>query len=126
MTISALIRIALPFALGVAAGSAFAADPKGQWSRGDGNARVKVAACGAKLCATNTWIRDTSSGEAVGDRLVMSLKDRGAGRYTGEAFDAKRDLTFAFEMRVNGSTMVTRGCIVGGLLCKSANWSRLD
>src|SRR5580700_9158796 len=53
--------------------AASAAGPQGVWLRDDGNARVEFAPCDDKLCATNLWIRDTSSGEEVGDKLVMTL-----------------------------------------------------
>jgi uncharacterized protein (DUF2147 family) len=28
-------------------------------------------------------------------------------------------------MSIEGSTLSTSGCIVGGLICKSANWTRV-
>jgi uncharacterized protein (DUF2147 family) len=108
-------------------GSAFAAsepDPSGTWNRGDGNAKVRIAPCGSNICATNVWIKDTSGGEAVGDRLVMTLKPKSADTLSGKAFDPKRDLTYAIQVKVAGQRLVTRGCIAGGLVCKSVNWSR--
>ena len=101
-----------------------APDPSGTWNRGDGNARVRIAPCGSNICATNVWIRDTGGGEAVGDRLVMTLQPKSADTLTGKAFDAKRDLTYAIQVKVAGQRLVTRGCLVGGLVCKSVNWSR--
>jgi len=108
-------------------GSAFAAsepDPSGVWNRGDGNAKVRIAPCGSNICATNVWIKDTSGGEAVGDKLVMTLQPKSADTLTGKAFDAKRALTYAIQLKVAGQKLVTRGCLVGGLVCKSVNWSR--
>jgi len=108
-------------------GAAFAAsapDPSGTWNRGDGNAKVRIAPCGSNICATNVWIKDTSGGEAVGDKLVMTLKPKSADTLTGKAFDAKRALTYAIQLKVAGQKLVTRGCLVGGLVCKSVNWSR--
>lgn len=108
-------------------GSAFAAsapDPSGIWNRGDGNAKVRIAPCGSNICATNVWIKDTSGGEAVGDKLVMTLKPKSADTLAGKAFDAKRSLTYAIQLKVAGKSLVTRGCVVGGLVCKSVNWSR--
>lgn len=106
-------------------GSAMAApDPSGVWSRGDGNARVRIAPCGSDICATNVWIKDTSGGEAVGDKLVMTLKPKSADTLTGQAFDAKRKLTYSIQLKVEKQSLVTRGCVVGGLVCKSVNWSR--
>lgn len=108
-------------------GSALAAsapDPSGTWNRGDGNAKVRIAPCGSNICATNVWIKDTSGGEAVGDKLVMTLKPKSSDTLSGKAFDAKRALTYAIQLKVGGQKLVTRGCLVGGLVCKSVNWSR--
>ncbi len=108
-------------------GSALAAsapDPSGTWNRGDGNAKVRIAPCGSNICATNVWIKDTSGGEAVGDKLVMTLKPKSADTLSGKAYDAKRAMTYAIQLKVAGQSLVTRGCVVGGLVCKSVNWSR--
>jgi uncharacterized protein (DUF2147 family) len=96
----------------------------GTWMRDDGNARVRIAACGQSLCATNVWIGDTSGGEEVGDRLVMSVEPDARGRLSGTAFDPKRDLTYSIRIDLREANLVTRGCILGGLLCKSVDWSR--
>jgi len=107
--------------------SALAAEPNptGLWQRGDGNARVKISRCGADFCATNVWVKDPSSGEAVGDVLKMMVKPTSATMLTGQAFDRKRDLTYSMELSVQPTNMSSRGCIVGGLLCKSVSWTRI-
>ncbi len=108
-------------------GSVFAAsapDPSGTWNRGDGNAKVRIAPCGSHICATNVWVKDTSGGEAVGDKLVMTLKPKSADTLSGKAFDAKRNLTYSMQLKLVGQGLVTRGCVVGGLVCKSVSWSR--
>ncbi|MGE3363601.1 MAG: DUF2147 domain-containing protein [Rhizobiaceae bacterium] len=94
--------------------------------RGDGNARVRVAACGASLCATNLWIRDTSKGEEVGDRLVMSLDRKSSTRLTGTAYDPKRDRTYTITLVVGPRRLTTKGCILGGLLCRSVTWASAE
>jgi uncharacterized protein (DUF2147 family) len=102
---------------------AAAAEPKGVWLRDDGNARVEFAPCGDKLCATNLWIRDTSKGEEVGDKLVMSLRPESPTTFVGTAYDRKRDLTYSLTVTLGMGHMATRGCILGGLLCKEVNWT---
>lgn len=111
-------------ALMLASGSAAAQFevPSGIWSRDDGNARVRIHPCGEAICATNVWIGDTSKGEAVGDRLIMTLKPKAANVLSGKAYDPKRGLTFSMTMTVGDKAMSTRGCIVGGMLCKNVNW----
>ncbi|CAM5472131.1 DUF2147 domain-containing protein [Mesorhizobium sp. UC22_110] len=97
--------------------------PEGVWMRDDGNARVRIAPCGSKLCATNLWIRDTSKGEEVGDRLIMSLDRKSATELVGKAYDPKREKTYRITVIVNPNSLTTRGCILGGLLCRDVNWT---
>ena len=99
-----------------------AADPSGVWLRDDGNARVRIAPCGGNICATNLWIGDTSKGEEAGDRLVMSLKPKSPDTLAGTAYDAKRDRTYSITVQVSENALLTRGCILGGVLCTNVHW----
>ena len=123
MRILSLIALSLPLLAG-AADAAAARDITGVWNRGDGNARVSVERCGDAFCATNVWIRDPSSGEKVGDVLVMKVRPQNDALLSGTAFDPQRNLTLSATVSVAGDTMTTRGCIFAGMLCKSMNWTR--
>ena len=118
--------ILAPFALLLltvsAAGAQQSADPSGVWLRDDGNARVRIAPCGNDICATNLWIGDTSKGEAAGDVLVMSLKPKSADTLSGSAYDKKRDRTYSITVQVSDGALLTRGCILGGVLCRNVRW----
>jgi uncharacterized protein (DUF2147 family) len=103
--------------------SAMAADPDGIWFRNDGNAKVKIAPCGEQLCATNLWIGDTRKGEEVGDKLIMTLRRQSETELVGKAYDPKRDRTYSMTLIVEQARLVTRGCILGGLLCKDVIWT---
>jgi uncharacterized protein (DUF2147 family) len=82
--ISAVLCLALAQVAG-----APAADMEGVWMRDDGNARVRIAPCGDKICATNLWIRDPSKGEAPGDLLIMSVKRSSDNEFSGTAYCPK-------------------------------------
>jgi uncharacterized protein (DUF2147 family) len=105
-----------------------AADPAilGLWARGDGVARVRIAPCGGALCAVNTWIKPGVADEKVGDRLVMEVKPAGPFSLSGAAFDPQRNLNYRLNIHLTGRTMTTRGCVLGGLLCRSVGWTRLS
>jgi uncharacterized protein (DUF2147 family) len=120
-----LILTAAIFVLGYV-GIAKAGDIDGQWARGDGNAKVRIAPCGPDVCAVNTWIKPGTSKEKAGDKLVMTIKPGGDGVYSGTAFDPQRDMTYKLTVTVNGDKMTTRGCIVAGILCKGIDWTRLN
>jgi uncharacterized protein (DUF2147 family) len=97
--------------------------PDGVWLGDDGNARVRIAPCGSKLCATNLWIKDTSKGEEVGDRLIMSLERTSDSQVKGTAYDSKRKKTYRITVIPSAKGLTTRGCILGGLLCREVNWT---
>lgn len=96
---------------------------RGVWMRDDGNARVSIAPCGQQLCATNLWIGDTSKGERAGDKLIMTLKSKSGQVLVGKAYDSKRKLTYSMTLTVTSAGLTTRGCIVGGLVCKNISWT---
>lgn len=96
----------------------------GYWSRGDGLAAVKINRCGSSWCAVNTWVKDPSKGEKVGDRLVMNVSPKPDGKLSGTAFDPQRNLTYRIDISVADQSMKTRGCVLGGLLCKSVGWTK--
>lgn len=112
--------------VGISAHSAAANDLDGTWLRDDGNARVRIAPCGDKICATNLWIGDTSKGEAAGDKLVMTLARQPDGTFSGNAYDSKRDWTYSMTITVTPGTLTTRGCIVGRLICRDVNWKAAE
>ena len=119
-------RLALSLAVLIVPQFAFAnalSDVGGLWMRGDGNARVRIAPCGQNLCATNVWIGDTSKGEEVGDKLIMTLKPASDNALRGTAYDPKRKITYSMTMRRTERGLTTRGCIAGGLICKDVNWA---
>lgn len=118
----------LPVSIILCIGStpAMAQEIFGNWSRGDGNARVAIDQCGSNICATNTWIKPGTPKEKTGDKLVMTISPTADGQYSGTAFDPQRDLTYKISVDVKGNSMTTKGCVLAGLLCKGVQWQRIE
>ncbi len=114
------------YLIGCTALAAQERSPDGVWLRDDGNARVRIAPCGSKICATNLWIKDASKGEEVGDRLVMSLDRMSETKLAGTAYDPKRGRSYALTVIVGHNSLITRGCILRGLLCRNVNWEQVN
>jgi uncharacterized protein (DUF2147 family) len=111
-----------------AASAAFASDPPflGEWARGDGKTHIRVEQCGGAVCAFNTWVSSGVAGEKVGDRLTLNVSPTGAAGWSGNAFDPQRNQTYTMNVRVANNRMTTDGCVMGGLMCKSMSWTRLN
>jgi uncharacterized protein (DUF2147 family) len=100
-------------------------DPVGDWQRDDGESRIRIAPCGAALCATNIWVGDPNGREKVGDTLVLSLKPKSDSELDGDAYDRRRDMTYSMHMSVSRTALSTRGCILVGLICRRATWKHV-
>jgi uncharacterized protein (DUF2147 family) len=105
-------------------GPACASEIAGRWERADGVARVNVAPCGASLCMTNFWIKPGSD-EKVGEYLAFDVKPSASGVLSGSGYDPQRGLRFSVEIAFNAERMTTKGCLVGGLVCRESAWTRL-
>ena len=110
-----------------AAGAPLAAEPSyiGAWARADGKTKIRVASCGAAVCARNTWVRRGVAGEKVGDRLILKVRAAGVGKWSGSAFDPQRSQTYSIRVYVANRRMTTRGCMMDGFVCESMGWRQL-
>jgi uncharacterized protein (DUF2147 family) len=118
------ILIVLLAAIPILANAEGGPDISGNWTRSDGTVRMRVASCGNQICAINTWIKDANSGEAVGDKLIMTLAPQGTTRLAGSAYDVRRDASYSLQISVQDEQMQTRGCMLVGVVCKSLSWIR--
>lgn len=97
----------------------------GAWQRGDGIAKVKVAPCGKVICMTNTYIRSDVTDEKTGERLEFDIKSSGGETLTGTVLDPKTGKSYSTVVTIAGEHMTTKGCILGGVICKSTEWTRI-
>lgn len=123
MRIRAFAAIA---ALVLAAAPALAAEATGVWLRENGNSRVRVAPCGAALCGHIVWLKDSNGPSRVGQRVFYDMKPNGANSWAGSAFNPEDGKTYSGKMSVSGNTLTTAGCALGGLICRSVKWSRVN
>ena len=125
MVIARAALVAITLSLGPAAAVADTSAVMGAWQRADGIARVKVAPCGRVICMTNTYIRPDVTDEKVGERLEFDVRTAGGGPLAGSVLDPKSGKSYSATIVVAGDRMTTRGCVLGGVICKSTEWSRL-
>jgi uncharacterized protein (DUF2147 family) len=120
-----------------ASASASASAPiEGRWQNPKDSVIIDVAPCGAEaLCGKVSWASPKARADArkggtqrlVGTRLLTGLKPNGEGGWKGRAFLPKRNMhATAFVHAAGGDTMVVKGCLVGGMICKEQRWTRVD
>jgi uncharacterized protein (DUF2147 family) len=115
--------------------TAFAQDVNGVWLRDNGNSKVRFAPCGDSICGTVTWTKapqkdDKNPDEAKRNRSVtgvqvfFGMKPNGANAWSGKAYNPEDGKTYTGKMSLSGDKLTTQGCALGGMICKSAGWSR--
>lgn len=122
MRLAAMVIVGLTGSLA----SAWAADDLvGNWQRSDGTSRIRMAPCGGGICGTVTWLKNPDSPGKVGQQVFFGMKPSGAGSWSGSAFNPEDGKTYSGSASVSGASLTTKGCALGGLVCKTVTWSRM-
>jgi uncharacterized protein (DUF2147 family) len=126
--------------------SAFAADPTGVWLTQTGTSRIRVADCGGALCGTIVWLQEPNDADTkkpktdknnsdaakrsrplIGVQIVLGMKPAGDGRWTGQVYNAEDGKTYSGNLTFpGGSSLQLQGCALGGLVCKSQTWTKVN
>lgn len=108
---------------------------EGRWVNPKGNVTVKIAACGEGFCGTvidasakaKATARKGGTPSLVGTQVMSDFRAKGDGTYSGRAFDPKRNIRAGATIRMTGSsTLVVRGCLIKGIICKEQRWTRVS
>lgn len=141
-------RILAMAALLVFAGSsgALAAEPTGNWLTQTGGSRIRIADCGGALCGTIVWLKEPNDPETgkpktdknnsdaakrsrplLGVQIVLGMKPAGAGKWTGQVYNAEDGKTYSGNLTWSGGdSLQLQGCALGGLVCKSQTWTKTN
>lgn len=116
---------------------AAAQDPTGTWLTQTGDTRVRISPCGSNYCGTIVWVKtpgtdqfnpDASkrSRNLVGVQMISGLKSNGDGTYTGNLYRYTDGKTFTGKATPKGNQLQVSGCVLGGLICQSQTWSKVN
>ncbi len=111
--------------IGLASTPAFA-DPSGTWLRDNGNSRVRIAKCGEAFCGTLVWVKDPDGPAKVGQRIFYEMMPSGANTWAGKAFNPEDGRTYSGKLSLSGGSMTTSGCVLGGMVCRSVTWRKVN
>ena len=107
---------------------------EGRWVNPKGSVTVRIAACGAGFCGTvidaSAKARETArkggTPNLIGTQVMSDFQPKGDGTYRGRAFDPKRNIRAPATIRMIGdSTLVVKGCLIRGIICKEQRWKKV-
>jgi hypothetical protein len=90
----------------------------------NGRATVRFAPCGGAVCGAITWKRDANANGNIGQRVFFDMKPAGESAWAGSAFNPEDGRNYSAKMTLAGDHLTTAGCVFGGLICKSEEWTR--
>jgi uncharacterized protein (DUF2147 family) len=135
-----MIRFAASLLAGlalVAAAAAQGQDPTGTYLGESGDTRVRIARCGNVFCGTIAAVRgvpkDVNNPDPslrnrslVGVRMISDIRPSGDG-FEGSLYNYKDGKTYSGRMRFQGgNAMQLSGCVLGGLICRTQVWTKVN
>lgn len=127
--VSALLLLILPAATPPPAQSF------GLWSNPSGSVHVRAHRCGPSMCGTIVWANDKAQADArrggtdplIGAQLFRDFRRDEKGGWRGKVFVPDIGKTFSGSIRLlDENRLEGKGCLVGGLACRSQIWTRID
>lgn len=140
-----LLTVYLPILL-VDAAPALALSPTGTWYTAANRAQVRIGHCGRDtLCGGIVWLKDPidpktgkpwtdinnselskRSRPLVGTQIVLGLKPSATpNKWQGQVYNADDGRTYSGDLKMTGpDALEMRGCVLGGIICKSETWTR--
>lgn len=107
----------------------------GVWRNPKDNVRIEIRPCGAAACGTVIWASAKAQAKAraagadslVGTQVLKDFElDERRGVWRGKVFvpELQRNFSGIAEPMESGR-LLAKGCVVGGLLCKSQVWTKI-
>jgi len=133
IALSLILGALIVGAMAVPAAAASAGTPDGIWRNPKNSVHVRVAPCRDKLCGTVVWANEKARADAakgmdepfIGSMIFRDLARHGES-WRGRIFVPNRGRTFSGAIHVvDPVTLEAKGCVLGGLFCKSQLWTRI-
>ena len=68
--------------------------------------------------------RSRAAPAKIGQKLFSGMKPNGKDSWAGTAFNPEDGRRYTAKLRLSGDQLVTAGCVLGGLICQSFDWTR--
>lgn len=116
-----------------------AEDALGVWRHPENGSHIRIAKCGAGVCATIVKVNDPGRKDSenpdpkLKDRPVQGLtivsgaKKSGANSWSGKLYNTQDGKTYNGTLTVvDKNRLKMEGCVLGGLICQGPTWTRVQ
>jgi uncharacterized protein (DUF2147 family) len=108
-----------------AAGAAQAAEPYGTWLRPSSGTQVNFYACGAKLCARITAVKDQTRKKEIGTVIMKGAAKTSDNVWKGDLLDVESGKIYSGVVTLeSASALNLKGC-VAMVLCRGETWQKV-
>lgn len=108
------------------ASSASAAEPYGNWVRPSTGTQVNFYACGGRLCAKITAVKDQERKKTIGTVIMKGATKTGDNKWQGDLLDVESGKTYSGVVTLEGPNALNlKGC-VAMVLCRGETWTRVN
>lgn len=127
-------RVAIAALLGLTAAAPLQSRSEGEWHNPSNSVHVRSQRCGDAMCGVVTWASDKAKADAarggtpnpIGQNLFRDFRQVKPGVWKGSVFVPDINKTFHGTITVlDSDTLVGKGCLIGGIGCKSQTWKRI-
>lgn len=109
----------------VLSGPAQAAEPYGTWVRPSTGTQVNFYACGAKLCAKISSVKDEARKKEVGTVIMKGADKTGDNVWKGDLLDVESGKIYSGVVTMeSASALNLQGC-VAMVLCRGETWNKV-
>jgi len=134
----AVAGIGLLTALGATGAIGQTANVNGVWLTSSGDTRVKISPCGGAWCGVIVWTRNGARDaknpdpakrdrSLAGVQMISGMKRGADGNYSGQLYNPMDGKTYTGKLQpVSATELKLKGCVMGGLICKSQTWTRVQ
>lgn len=134
MAVAGLAMLTAPVGGASATGNGATQLVSSEWRNPSNSVHIRITSCGSdRMCGTVIWASDKAKADArkggtdrlVGANLFREFRQVAPGQYKGRVFVPDMNRTFSGQMRVQGNSMIGKGCVLG-FICKSQTWTRIS
>lgn len=109
--------------------------PEGLWLNPHDSVAVRTGPCASKLCGWIVWAngeaqadaKDSGVRQLVGTELLQNYRATNAHSWSGTVFVPDLGRNFSSQIdQLSSNELKIKGCILGGFICKSQLWTRID